>query len=381
MTLTKYCKPMIMKKMMSALTTAVALSMLSAAPLLSQTAPKSNAADPASQSPSSLPAQDEKAEDAALLQQLEVSGQDAAPKHTQNHRSAGTLPLGAGGGMGGGAVIGAAPVGMQFRGQNLFTRPAGSNGKPLLVRTSEPEPKTQAALEEDLTVMAHILSKAIDEFPGGQGHTVTAMGIDVFFTPGSSPLRSLYLDNYGAVFFLNVSFPLVAAPEKHQEEKPAADSAWEDAKQEVYGQRPQATGAGEPPEEYSQEKVDKLKGALLETLKNATNIRDLKPDEFVTLWVSGGISGGMGIYRVVKRNSPGALGGNLITADQPTSPARKTILTIRATKSEIDAYAQGKLTSEEFKKHARITTYSGGATGGGADGVVFGGGYGGRTRF
>jgi hypothetical protein len=206
-------------------------------------------------------------------------------------------------------------------------------------------------------------------------------------------MRSMYLDNYGALFFLNVSFPVVAPPEKHQDEKPVADSAWEDARQELYGQRLQANAPGEPAEEFSQEKVAKLKEILLEALKNATNIRDLKPDEFVTLWVSGGISGAMGRYRVVKHK--GTLDGNGVPADEAPMPARpdrvdaieagprhaarRTILTIRVSKAEIDAYAKGKTSAEDFAKRARITTYTGDAPGG-ADGLMIGN-YNGRVRF
>jgi hypothetical protein len=180
------------------------------------------------------------------------------------------------------------------------------------------------------------------------------------------------------VFFLGVSFPLVAPPEKRTEEKPSGDSDWDDARQEVYGQR-QATMAGEPAEEYSQEKVDKLKEKLVETLKNATNIRGLKPEEFVTICVSGGASAGGGRFRMTK-TPPGGLGQNLVTIDQPGSPSKRTIMTVRASKSEIDAFAKGKLTLEEFQKHAKVTTYTGDAMRGAADGVVVGG-YSGRARF
>src|SRR5262249_54718529 len=141
--------------------------------------------------------------------------------------------------------------GPSMRGQALLTRSGKSSPKALLVRTSNPDPKSQAALEEDLAVMAHILNKATDDLPGGQPHPPSALGVDLFFSPGAAPMRSLYLDNYGAVFFLNVGFPLIA-PEKAEEEKPAADSAWEDAKEELYGQHGPGAMVGEPAEEYSQ---------------------------------------------------------------------------------------------------------------------------------
>jgi hypothetical protein len=235
------------------------------------------------------------------------------------------------------------------------------------VRTGTPDPKSDAALEEDLAVMSHILDKTIEELPGAQENGKRVMGIDVFFAPGSMPLRSLYLDNYGAVFFLNVNFPLVAPAEKQPEEKHAGDSTWEDARQELYGQRLQGGVVGEPAEEYSQEKVDQLKEKLLDTLKNATNIRGLKPDEYVTVWVSGGSSAGMARFWAAKPNPAVNRRGAILTTDPTASGARRTVLTIRASKSEIDAFASGKLSPEEFQKHARVTAYIGDSSGASAD--------------
>src|SRR5438477_7624801 len=101
-----------------------------------------------------------------------------------------------------------------------------AGNRPLVVRFSNMDAKTQAGLEEDLAVMAHIFNKAMDDLPDGPPRPVTAMGIDVFFAPGSSPIRSLYLEGYGALFLLNVNFPLVAPVSKSEEEKLPADSTW-----------------------------------------------------------------------------------------------------------------------------------------------------------
>ena len=341
-------------------------------------APAAPAANPAAANQPQSLNQDEKAEDAALLQQLEAtSPQGQAKPYHKNQWAPGAAGWAAGGGAG---AKGLGPVATTFQGKALVGRQTGAP-RALLVRTAHPEAKGQAALEEDLAVMSHLLTKAIDDLPGGQTRTMTALGVDVFFTPNSTPMRSLYLDNYGAVFFLNVGLPLVAPPEKPQEEKPAGDSAWEDARQELYGQRTQEGLMGETSEEYSQEKVDKLKETLLETLKNATNIRELKPDEFVTVYVAGGTSGG-GRIRFVKHNPPGTLGGNVMAADQATLPSRRTVLTIRIAKSDIDSYAKSKLSSEEFQKRARITTYAGGDSSGvPGDGFAIGGFYNGKPRF
>src|SRR6267154_1850573 len=113
--------------------------------------------------------------------------------------------------------------------------PAAS--KSFVIRSSNVDSKEQTNLEEDLTVMSHLLEKSLEDLPGGHRHRETALGIDLFFAPGSSPMRSLYLDGYGAVFLLNVSFPLVPPPHKVEMDKPATNSDWEAARDEVYGQR------------------------------------------------------------------------------------------------------------------------------------------------
>ena len=140
----------------------------------------------------------------------------------------------------------------------------------------------------------------------------------------------------------------------------------------------QGTWVGEPGEEYSQEKVEKLKETLLDAIKNASNIRDLKADEFVTIWVGGSGNGSAGRVRFTKRNSPGA--ANVIVADQGIRPSRRTVLTLRASKGDIDAYAKGKFNRGDFEKRTRITTYTADSPAGISEGLAGGGG-GGRIGF
>src|SRR5579859_6181004 len=178
--------------------------------------PVANNAVSRAAAPTPAPEAAERAEDAALLQQLEI---DTLPNKSEG-RHKGSFP--SAGAVGGGGGIGLAPMaapGVTYRAQNLLARPGGAS-RALIVRSSDADPKTQEALEEDLAVMSHLLNKSLEDLPGGAGHGNKVMGIDVFFTPGSAPLRSLYLDNYGAVFFLSVNFPLLAPAEKHIEEKP-----------------------------------------------------------------------------------------------------------------------------------------------------------------
>jgi len=330
-----------------------------------------HAAPAANGSPGSQVGEDakEKAEDAAFLQQLEAGTQKTTTEtRVRSQFNPDKGPRG--------------PVGVNMtpmpRFKNVMTRQAGGV-RSLVVLTTAQEPKDQAALEEDLAIMSRVLAKAAEDAPGRAGNPGRFMGIDVFFSPGGSQMRSLYVENYGALFFLNVNFPLIAPPEKRAEGKPTADSAWEDARQELYGQHSQEL-VGEPAEDYSEEKVDKLKETLLEALKNASNIRGLKPTDFVTLWISGaGAGAGGGNFRVMRAGGAGNKDAAPMTIDQFGVPPKRTVLTIRVTKEQIDAFAHGKLNLEAFQKKAQMTAYLGDAGSPGGDNLIIDGG--GRAKF
>ena len=149
--------------------------------------------------------------------------------------------FGGGGAVGGGSagMSPPAPGNSQFseRLATVIQRPgnSGGPGRTLVIRSGDGEPGTQAALEEDMAVMAHIFDKAIAEKVGPGNRERTAMGINVYFGPNADSIRNLYLDGYGALFTLRVNFPLLAPPKVNEEpkEKPATTSEWEEAKREV----------------------------------------------------------------------------------------------------------------------------------------------------
>jgi len=247
--------------------------------------------------------------------------------------------------------------------QNSLVRaPDHGAGKALVIRSTESDLKEQTQMEEDLAVMTRILEKAASERSGGQPHGATAMGIDVFYTPAASPLRSLYLDGYGALFMLKVGFPLLPPPHAEgQQEKTEANSDWEDAKQELYGQRGGGRVMAAPSEPYDEERVNRLKEGLLESLKNATNIRGLKPDDSITVCVFGGPSSGQPKAKAYVKRSTGSgeAGSWILESGRVGGPMRQTIMTIRVKKSDVDAFAKGAMTLEVFRKRAHVVSYAG----------------------
>jgi hypothetical protein len=229
--------------------------------------------------------------------------------------------------------------------------------------------------------MSHILDKALEEKLSSQPRARKAMGIDVVFSSSSSPVRSLYLEGYGAVFFLNVGFPLLAPPKPEpKKEQPETSSTWEEARQELYGQRGEPKLSTAPGEEYDQDKVDKLKDSILESLKNGSNIRDLKADDSITVCVFG-VAGRSGrVQSTARRTStPTPLESYVyVIGDGKGGRTRGTVLTVRVRKSDAEAFAKGKFDLDEFRKKAKISAYSGNAisdgwTGFGSFGT--GGGY------
>ena len=247
---------------------------------------------------------------------------------------------------------------------------AANSGRTLIVRSSDHDPNEQANLEEDLAVMSRIFDKAVSGKPGDDQQIRTAMGIDVYFTSERSPLRNVYLDGYGALFMLNVNYPLLAPPAKSDEEKEKAsgDSAWQEARQELFGQVSDNIVVDYVGEEYAAEKVNNLKNALLGALKDATNIRNLKPDDSITVCVFGGASALLGIYkeqatpRTTSQVGLPAGGtsakGRMISRDG--AAMHGTIMTIRVKKTDVDSFSKGKLNLDEFRKRASLTIYAGG---------------------
>src|SRR5688572_19588125 len=84
------------------------------------------------------------------------------------------------------------------KGDIFFNRSKG--GRSLIIQSSDTDPKTYANIEEDLSVMYRILSKARKQDEGG-------FRLESFLSGSSgSSVKSMYLEGYGAVFMLNVRF-------------------------------------------------------------------------------------------------------------------------------------------------------------------------------
>ncbi len=267
----------------------------------------------------------------------------------------------------------------------------GGSRKVLVIPNTEIKTEELVAITQDLQVMAHIFHKI---FTGPRLIEGIFEDYGDFFGRGSRATEAVYLQGYGALFLMEVNIPLSSPPKAKEQEKDEntqkADSVWNRAKQEIFHPAPTRTRAFDSTEIYDAEKVEELKSRLIKALKHAANMKNLEPDEMIILTVIG-----KGL-KSIQRISYGAYGGGEMSPQDPwgTSAAAgygggdlgdslddgkdyrmsrgrysttrslpvirasaSTVLTIRAKKSDIDAFAKGELDPDKFREKVQILTY------------------------
>lgn len=283
-----------------------------------------------------------------------VPGQPAAPTAD--------APGGLGGGIGGvsgkgGAVsVNSNSKTVRYTFDSTLPR-STKTGRTLVIQTSNPDPDAINDAEEDLSVMAVILRKATGFLADDKRQ---AMGIEVDSSVfgSSSGARNIYLEGYGALFLLGVRIPLIAPPDDSAEPKAKAaeTSDWAEAREELLNaerdgieaqiERVWIAGRRQAAEDYEEDKVEQLKTALLESLKNANHIRALKPEENVTVVIQGG--------EVARKSKSGKPGSSRSRSDSRRS---ETVMTMRVKKADVDGFASGKLELADFRKKVAVQTY------------------------
>jgi hypothetical protein len=160
--------------------------------------------------------------------------------------------------------------------------------------------------------------------------------------------------------------PLLAPPEKPEieEKKESTSSSWEEARNELYGHDDRRRGDFKhsrfekkniPP--FDAERVEDLKKDLSEALKNATHIRGLKDNEYVTVVVQGP-GNDNNVHRAIKVGPKGEFESDVFSyAFAGPGGGSHSVMTLRARKGDIDAFAQGKTQLDDFRKTVSITTY------------------------
>jgi hypothetical protein len=271
----------------------------------------------------------------------------------------------------------------------------------LVVPDEQVKPEDLAAITEDMQIMSHILDERFKETRRVQG-VFTDFGD--FFGRDNRQTEAIYLQGYGVLFSMEVNFAFSPAPkpqpQQTAEPNEQVDSTWQKAKQQVFspGEIRGATGSGSTEESASQ-MVEELKRDLITTLKHAANIRGVQPDEWIILTVIGGgresgsgfggggymmggmgglyesspfggtSTGGMGVYGGGSSSYGygGGMAGGMVGGMGGFSGgmggfggpgvSSATVLTIRAKKADVDAYAKGEQILEQFRQKVQIFTY------------------------
>ncbi len=225
----------------------------------------------------------------------------------------------------------------------------------LIIPAADASGESVAQIREDLTIMSRLLQKTT--FPDGQNRNGFRFDFGDLRFGGRTELDALYLDGYGAVFLLNVDYPL-SSPAKEDskkvETKDKKDEAWEKARREVAGKGEPDDLEGEPePDEarsFDSSKVDRLKQRVIAALRSAANIRTLKPKDNVVVQVTG---------KAGKRSKAVSVhatgGGGTVFTKETRSDAGSAVLTFRVPGKEVVDFSEGRLSAEEFTQRVNTT--------------------------
>jgi hypothetical protein len=228
-----------------------------------------------------------------------------------------------------------------------------------------------ADLAEDLTVMCRIFDKSAPSARTSFTYADQGNALRYVMGPQGRGTQALYLDGYGALFFIHVDYPL--APTEPQEPAQAkttepADSVWSQTVKEMSGQPANEPQTAPKAEAYDPQKVEALKKTLIKTLAHTSNIRMRRPQDVVTLvagalddnrsWGTWGQLGSRTSGRSygTQRGQPGR--GSVKGAASSAS----TLLVMRVTKADVDAFAKGQLTLAQFTEKVQVISSPNGQT-------------------
>jgi hypothetical protein len=257
----------------------------------------------------------------------------------------------------------------------------GSSDMVLVIPTEQTKTEDLIAINEDMNVMARIFEKNLEQ----DRITTSRGGIFIpsrdpfgMFLGGRGDIQSMYLQGYGALFMLKVDFPLSPSSEAKEEEKATekteeGDPVWRETQQQMFEPErfDRRRRINRPEVKYDAEKVENLKTTLIKTLKHATNIRVLKPDESVILTVAGSgeatgtkiitanVAGNSRQVIVQEKGANGKTSMRIVNGNSldDIGLSTPTVLVIRAKKSEIDAFAKGELDFDKFRASVQMFSY------------------------
>lgn len=255
-----------------------------------------------------------------------------------------------------------------------FVRAGGPSSFRALVLPSGDTTQSVSATKEELAIMGRLIEKSLQPESERTSNPFRFEFGSVQFG-GRNDLDALYIEGHGAIFFIEVDYPLVKAPvsvEKSIEASVGKEDAWEQARREVRGEpEPESddmdvavarvfTAEAKP---FDGERVDALRDRLVTVLPQARNLKCLRAGESVTVVVSGPSPKVKKSKR--SRNSAvtvagadaGGRGEVWVHDVRPdsNSSGSASVMILKTAKSDLDAVAAKTLTDEEFSKKVSVT--------------------------
>lgn len=256
---------------------------------------------------------------------------------------------------------------------------SSSSVRPLIMQFTPGEASFVSGMEEDLAIMTRVFEKALGQVR--EATSVSKLGIQMMLTGGAPSIRASYLEGFGALFMIKVNFPVVemsAAVENKTAAAPSSD--WEQAKRDLAGGGARSEYAIDSNPQYDPNLVSNLTKSLIKTLNNAAHIRQLKPDDFIAVTVFGSpastalaqlrmtatrdnetkdssaaVAGATPSLHLTAKNNKG---GGYFAFRTPTA-SQGTVLAFRVKRADVDAFAKGELTLEQFESRVSTHTYLG----------------------
>lgn len=252
----------------------------------------------------------------------------------------------------------------------------GGSETVLVIPTDQMKAEELPTIIEDLNIMSRIFDKKLKYRRNRTLSVHKFPSYKPFISGVDGGTKAIYVQDFAALFLMKVDFPLLPAPEvKEKEVEEPADPVWDQTKREIYSQQEYeykkslqsfSIKSMSEPTQYDAEKVEELKQTLTKSLKHATNIRNLKPEEWVILTVRGpGSAVRIGEIRQKQIDDKGwevniADGKSFYVSTSTAGKAgssASTVLTICVKKSDIDAFAKSELDYDQFRQKTQIVVY------------------------
>jgi hypothetical protein len=264
-----------------------------------------------------------------------------------------------------------------------------------------PDQQELGETTEDIAVLAHLLSRNL-EHAFARDASDYKLGIPMLLTSGNQTVGASYIQGFGAIFRMQVRFPLVSAGDGIDEAEGAqTGSEWENARRELMAEDNSGTSYGAARDVYSSYEasgqpydaklVQTLRKRVLALLKNASNLRHLDGNEWIMIKIVGtpnssNVLNGLWGKGDPKTRDEGEIDAKETASLTPRDEASKgqpansrrakasskhpagnvkiatdsnqpTIMSLRVKKSAVDAFASGSLSEEQFMKSAEVAAY------------------------